>query len=129
MAAIVMPALLLPLLAGCGAAEASCEKTYEELTLSVPGVITADVTCVRRFGDERQGGTVTVEASTEKEAIAIMEDVLRAYAASPDLQHAEVPRFSFWSEDSTIGVGPDDLDFNGRASLRNIREHYGIEPE
>ncbi|WP_277211442.1 hypothetical protein [Isoptericola croceus] len=128
MAAIVMPALLLPLLAGCGAAEASCEKTYEELTLSVPGVITADVTCVRRFGDEREGGTVTVDASTKQGVVAVMEDVLRAYAASPDLKHAESPYMYFTNKDGSIGTAPTDLGFNGTPSLRNIREHYGIEP-
>jgi len=124
--------LVLPLAAcGTGAgAERDCEQTWEALSESVDGVTAADFECRRSFGDSRQSGTVTVRASTRDEAVALLEDVLRAYAASPDVDDASVLFLDVVTEDGSVTVGPGvlGLGYNGTPAMDEVREHYGIQP-
>ena len=122
--------VVLPV-AGCspgGGAVEECEETLESLSLSVDGVSGADFECHRSFGNDWEKGTVTVAATTQDELVGVMEDVLRTYAASPDLDDASGPSVYFTSEDGGLGAGPGDVGFNGTPSMAQIREHYGIEP-
>ncbi|MFC8923720.1 hypothetical protein [Cellulosimicrobium sp. NPDC057127] len=118
-------------LAGCGTgagAERSCEETLEALTLSVDWVSAAQFECRRSFGDSGEQGEVTVTATTEAEAVAVMEDVLRTYAASAELDDASGPVLVFVTEDGSVTVGPGLLGFNGTPAMSEVREHYGIQP-
>ena len=118
-------------LAGCGlggGAESSCEQTWESLSESVEGVTAADFECRRSFGDSGESGTVTVTASTQEQAVAVMEDALRTFAASAEVDDASGPVLVFVSEDGEITVGPGLLGFNGTPAMSEIREHYGIQP-
>lgn len=122
--------LVLPL-AGCGTgggAESACEETMESITMSVDGVSAAQFECRRSFGNSWEKGSVTVTAATEAEAVTVMEDVLRTYAASAEIDDASGPVLSFESEDGSILVGPTTVGFNGTPAMDEVREHYGIQP-
>lgn len=103
-------------------------QMWESLSESVDGVTAADFECRRSFGDSGQSGTVTVAARTQDEAVASMEDVLRAYAASPDVDDASVLVLDVVTEDDDVTVGPGLLGFNGAPAMYEVREHYGIQP-
>ncbi len=119
------------MLAGCGigaGAERDCEEMWESLSASVDGVIAVDFECRRSFGDSGESGTVTVTASTQEQAVAVMEDALRAFATSAEVDDASGPVLVFVSEDGEIRVGPGLLGFNGTPAMSEVREHYGIQP-
>ncbi|WP_083259754.1 hypothetical protein [Cellulosimicrobium cellulans] len=118
-------------LVGCGTgagAERDCEQMWESLSESVDGVTAADFECRRSFGDSGQKGKVTVAATTQDEAVAMMEATLRAYAASPDVDDASVLNLVVATEDDSVTVGPGLLGFNGAPAMYEVREHYGIQP-
>ncbi|WP_251151333.1 hypothetical protein [Cellulosimicrobium sp. Marseille-Q4280] len=128
-ASLAAAAALALALAACATDSArECERTFTELTMSVDGVADAQFECRRSFGDPSQRGTVTLDQMPRYDAVAVMEDVLRTYAASPDLRDATVPVLSFATQDGTITIGPVMLGFNGAPAIGEIREHYGIEP-
>ncbi|GHE53503.1 hypothetical protein [Streptomyces capitiformicae] len=104
----------------------ACAEDFESVALSVSGVVTADFTCSSSFGNPSEKGTITLDAKTEEEAVAVMESVLRAYAET-DMDNATTPFVDYVSEDGTIAVGPPDAGFNGLPSLRQIRDHYGLQ--
>lgn len=120
--------LALPLAACATDSAAECEQTFTALSMSVDGVTAADFECRRSFGNPGQRGTVTLDATTRDGAATVMQDVLRTYAASPDLRDATVPVLTFTTADGAIVVGPSDVGFNGSPALSEIREHYGIAP-
>lgn len=106
----------------------ACEEAFESAALGVTGVADADFTCSESLGNPEQHGSVILAAQTEDEAKEILHEVLRAFASSDELENATVAYVDYESEDGTIEVHPADLGFNGNPSLRDIREHYGIEP-
>jgi hypothetical protein len=106
----------------------NCEEAFESAALSVTGVTAAEFTCTETLGNPQQEGTVTLEAGDEDEALAILDEVLRAYASSADLDKPMVAYVDYVSEDGTIDVHPGDLGFNGSPSVYDLRRHYGIEP-
>lgn len=116
-------------LAACGGGTArSCEEALTAAATSVDGVVKAEFTCKRSFGNPSQEGSVTIAGTTETAVVAVMEDVLRAFAASAELGDATVVYARFENEDGTISVLPVDAGFNGTPSIRVLREHYGITP-
>lgn len=121
---------MLILLAACGGDDArACEETLTSAARSVDGVVEAEFTCERSFGNPSQKGSVTIEGTTEPAVLAVMEDVLRAFAASADLGDASVVYTQFANEDGTISVVEPQVGFNGTPSIRDLREHYDITPE
>jgi hypothetical protein len=116
-------------LAACGDGGArSCEEALTAAATSVDGVVGAEFTCERSFGNPSQEGSVTIAGTTETAVVAVMEDVLRAFAASAELGDASVVYTQFANEDGTISVHPVQAGFNGTPSIRVLREHYGITP-
>lgn len=116
-------------LTACGGGAArSCEEALTAAATSVDGVVGAEFTCERSFGNPSQKGSVTIASTTETAVLAVMEDVLRAFAAAADLGDASVVYTRFTNEDGTISVHPVDAGFNGTPSIRVLREHYGITP-
>jgi hypothetical protein len=96
--------------------------------MSVPGVASAEWECSEQFGGGWQRADVVVEATTEDEAIAVMDAALRAYAASPDLEDRWGTPQEYVNQDGSIIVGANDLGFNGPPNVGEVREHYGITP-
>lgn len=122
-------AVAVLMLAACGADDArSCEEALTTAARSVDGVVDAEFTCERSFGNPSQKGSVTIEGTTETAVVAVMEDVLRAFAASADLGDASVVYTRFTNEDGTISVAEPLVGFNGTPSIRDLREHYDITP-
>jgi len=95
---------------------------------TVDGVVEAEFTCTRSFGNPSQDGSVTIAGTTESELVVVMEDVLRAFAASTELGDAMVVYADYANEDGTISVLPVLVGFNGTPSISVLREHYGITP-
>jgi hypothetical protein len=121
--------LVVVTLAACGTGSArKCEEALTAAATSVQGVVGAEFTCKRSFGNPSQKGSVTIAGTTETEVAAVMEDVLRAFAASSDLDDASVVYVDFANEDGTISVIEQLVGFNGTPSIGDIREHYGITP-
>lgn len=115
-------------LAACGGSARACEEALTAAAMSVDGVVEAEFTCTRSFGNPSEKGSVTITGTTEPELLAVMEDVLRAFAASTDLGDAMVVYAEYANEDGTISVLPVLVGFNGTPSIRVLREHYGITP-
>jgi ABC-type phosphate transport system substrate-binding protein len=121
--------LVVITLAACGGGSVrKCEEALTSAATSVEGVVGAEFTCKRSFGNPSQTGSVTIAGSTEAEVAAVMEEVLQAFAASPDLSDASVVYVDFANEDGSITVIEKLAGFNGTPSIRDIREHYGITP-
>ncbi|GAB2737814.1 hypothetical protein [Amycolatopsis magusensis] len=117
--------LVVPV-SGCSADR--CEEAFTAVTMSVDGVASATWDCSDQFGGGWQRGDVVIEASDEDGAIEVMDAILRAYAASPDLEDRwSVPQ-EFKTRDRSIIVSAGDLGFNGPPKLREVREHYGVTP-
>ncbi|UJW30308.1 hypothetical protein L3Q67_34625 [Saccharothrix sp. AJ9571] len=121
----VVVGLVVPV-SGCSADR--CEEAFTAVTMSVDGVASATWDCSDQFGGGWQRGDVVIEADSEGKAIEVMDAILRAYAASPDLEDRwSVPQ-KFKTGDPSIIVSAGDLGFNGPPNLREVREHYGITP-
>ena len=128
LAAVVAVALVLPVSA-CSSDDAEgCEAAFTAVATSVDGVSSAEWDCNFGFGGGWVRGDVVVEATTEDEAIAVMDAVLRAFAASPDLKDGWGTPQEYVSEDGSIKVGANDLGFNGPPNVGEVREHYDITP-
>jgi hypothetical protein len=126
----LLAAAMLILLTACGGDDArACEEALTTAARSVDGVVEAEFTCERSFGNPSQKGSVTIEGTTKTAVLAVMEDVLRAFAASPDLGEAMVVYTRFANEDGTISVVEPQAGFNGTPSIGDLREHYDITPE
>ncbi|MBN6038309.1 hypothetical protein JYK18_25820 [Amycolatopsis sp. 195334CR] len=98
------------------------------MTTAVDGVASATWDCSEQFGGGWQRGDVVIEAASEREAVSVIDAIMRAYAASPDLEDGwSVPQ-EFKTHDRSIVVSPKDLGFSGPPTLRQVRAHYGITP-
>lgn len=120
--AVVMPA------SACSSGNADCEDALTAATMSVSGVVSAEWECSDQFGGGWERADVVVEAATEDEAIAVVDEVLQAYAAAPDLEDRWSTPQQYVSEDGSIVVSANDLGFNGPPTVGDVREHYGITP-
>jgi hypothetical protein len=125
--AVVAAALALSASA-CSSSAARCEEEFTAVTMSITGVFSAAFDCSDQFGGGWQRGDVVVEATTEDEAIAVMDAILRAYAASPDIEDRWWTPHEYVNQDGSIIVVANDLGFNGPPNVRVVREHYGITP-
>lgn len=121
--------MVVATLAACGGGSSrACEEALTAAAMSVDGVVGAEFTCTRSFGNPSQKGSVTIAGTTESELVAVMEDVLRAFAASTELGDATVVYTRFANEDGTISVHEVLAGFNGTPSIGVLREHYGSTP-
>jgi hypothetical protein len=125
--AIGAVALLLSVSA-CSSGTAECEEAFAAAATSVSGVVSAEWDCSDQFGGGWQRGDVVIDATTKDEAVAVMDGVLQAIAAAPDLEDSWSTPQEYWNEDQSIGVSPNDLGFNGPPNVGEVREHYGITP-
>ncbi|MFD6140086.1 hypothetical protein [Promicromonospora sp. NPDC060271] len=125
--AIGAVALLLSVSA-CSSGAAECEEAFAAAATSVPGVVSAKWDCSEQFGGGWQRADVVIDATSKEEAVAVMDEVLRAIAAAPDLEDTWSTPQEYWNEDRSVGVGPNELGFNGPPNVGEVREHYGITP-
>lgn len=105
-----------------------CAEAFTETSLAVDGVASAEFDCSDMFGGGWQRGTVVLSASSRDEAIRTVDTLLRAFAAEPRLESRWSTPQEYWNEDRSIGVGPNDLGFNGPPNVGEVREHYGTSP-
>ncbi|MER5227036.1 hypothetical protein [Streptomyces flaveus] len=125
--AVVVAALVLPVSA-CSSGAAKCEEAFTAAAMSVAGVASAKWDCNFSFGGGWVRADVVIEATTEDEAIAVMDEALQAFAASPDLEDGWSTPQEYATEDRSIIVGASDVGFNGPPNVGEVREHYGITP-
>ncbi|WP_410657173.1 hypothetical protein [Amycolatopsis sp. lyj-112] len=126
--AVVVAGSVLPVSACSMGVAAKCEKTFAEVAMSVDGVISAKWDCSEQFGGGWQRADVVIEAADKKEAVAVMDAVLKAFAASPDLEDRWSTPQKYKTQDPSIIVSAGDVGFNGTPQVREVREHYGITP-
>jgi hypothetical protein len=121
-------AAVLPV-AACSSDKAEkCETAFEAAATSVDGVASAQWDCSFQFGGGWIRSDVVLTATTEDEAVAVMEDLLRAFAASPDLEDGWATPQEYGTEDRSIRVGANHAGFNGAPNVGEVREHYDITP-
>lgn len=119
---------VLPVSACSSGRAEECEAAFKAVATSVDGVASAEWDCSDQFGGGWQRGDVVIEATTEDEAIAVMDALLQAFAASPDLEDGWATPQEYGTEDRSIRVGPNHLGFNGPPNVGEVREHYDITP-
>src|SRR3990170_7266667 len=125
--AVVAAALVLSVSA-CSSSAARCEEEFTAVTTSITGVASATFVCSDQFGGGWQRGDVVVEATTEDEAIAVIDELLRAFAASPDLEDGWATPQKYTTEDPSIIVSAGDVGFPAVPNVGEVREHYDITP-
>lgn len=128
MPAVVALAAVLCVPACSADGAARCEEAFTTVATAVDGVATAEWDCSENFGGGWQRGHVVIEASTEAEAVEVMEALLRAFAAAPDLEDGWATPQEYATGDRSIVVGANDAGFNGPPTVGQVREHYGIAP-
>ncbi|MFC3452902.1 hypothetical protein [Amycolatopsis speibonae] len=127
-----LPALLVGFLlpvSGCSTGAVRCEKAFAAAAMSVDGVTSAVWDCSEQFGGGWQRGDVVLEAADKAEATTVMEAVMRAFAASPDIEDRWSTPQEYRTHDRSIVVGAGALGFNGPPRVGEVREHFGITPE
>ena len=125
----VVVAVVLPVSACSSDKAETCEEAFTAAATSVDGVASAEWDCSFQFGGGWVRGDVVLAATTEDEAVAVMEDLLRAFAASPDLEDSWSTPQQYGTEDGSITVSVADLEaFGGVPNVGEVREHYGITP-
>ena len=124
----VVVAVVLPVVA-CSSGEAErCESAFKAVATSVEGVASAEWDCSFQFGGGWQRGDVVIEATTEDEAVAVVDELLRAFAASPDLEDGWSTPQKYTTEDPSIILSAGDVGFPAVPNVGEVREHYGITP-
>lgn len=126
--AVLTAALVLPVSACSSGENDRCAEAFAEAATSVAGVVSAEWECSDNFGGGWQRGDVVVSATTEDEAVEVMDGVLRSIAAAGDLEDTWATPQQYANEDGSIVVGANDLGFNGPPTVGEVREHYGVTP-
>ncbi len=128
----LLPAAVAAVLPGsaCSADRATaCEEAFTAAAATVEGVAAAEWDCSFRFGGGWVRAKVVLAAATEDEAIAVVDELLRAFAASPDLEDGWSTPQEYATDDRSIVVSVKDLEgFGGVPNVGEVREHYGITP-
>ncbi len=118
-------ALAAPLLGG---GSDRCEAVLSRTIGAVEGVTQVAVECSNQFGGGWQRQQVQLAASSPAEAYPIVERVLKALAAEPEVEAAwSTPQVYRLTDGATLS-SLADLGFNGSPSVGQVRDHYGIEP-
>ena len=108
--------------------EERCEEAFTSAAMAVDGVAAAEWDCDFQFGGGWVRSDVVLEPATEEEAIAVVEAVLRAFAASPDLEDGWRTPQEYVIEGSSIRVGANDVGFRGVPNVGEVRAYFGITP-
>lgn len=109
--------------------EEQCEGAFTSVATSVDGVASATWDCNFQFGGGWVRSDVVLEPATEEEAIAVVDALLRAFAASPDLEDGWSTPQEYLVEDSSIVVGAGDVGFTGGVpNVGEVRAEWGITP-
>ena len=109
--------------------EEQCEGAFTSVATSVDGVASATWDCNFQFGGGWVRSDVVLEPATEEEAIAVVDALLRAFAASPDLEDGWGTPQEYVVEDSSIIVSAGDVGFtSGVPNVGEVREEWGITP-
>jgi hypothetical protein len=124
----VVVAAVLPVSACSSGRAERCEAAFKAVATSVEGVASAEWDCSFQFGGGWQRGDVVVEATTEDEAVAVVDELLRAFAASPDIEDGWSTPQKYTTEDPSIIVSAGDAGFPAVPNVGEVREHYGITP-
>ena len=124
----VMAAALVLSVSACSSSAARCEEEFTAVTTSITGVASATFDCSDMFGGGWQRGDVVVEATTEGEAIAVVDAILRAYASSPEIEDRWGTPHEYVNQDGSIIVSAGDVGFPAVPKVREVRERYGITP-
>jgi hypothetical protein len=82
----VVVAAVLPVSACSSDNAEACEEAFTAAASSIDGVASAEWDCNFQFGGGWIRSDIVLEVTTEDEAVAVMEELLRAFAASPDLE-------------------------------------------
>ncbi|MFE7505339.1 hypothetical protein [Promicromonospora sp. NPDC057488] len=125
---VLVTALVLSMTACSPGDAARCEEAFAAAALSVPGVASAEWECSDSFGGGWERADVVLEATTKEEAVETVDAVLRAIAASPDLDDGWQTPQAYPNEDGSIIVSAGDVGFNAVPNVDEVREHYGITP-
>ncbi|RPF20662.1 hypothetical protein [Myceligenerans xiligouense] len=116
-------------LTGCGSGARQCEELYATVIGAVDGVASVDAECSQQFGGGWERVDVHLATNDADGARTIGEEVLKAVAAEPDMEPLWATPRAYYLEDGTEAtIGLRDLGFNGVPTVREVREHYGIEP-
>ena len=115
-------------LTGCSNSDARCESLKTSTALGVTGVVSAEFSCKSSFSGSQERGSVVVNAANREQAVAVMDEVLRAFAAEVAMVPTWRAPSPFTSEDGSIVVGPGDIGFNGLPWVSDLRDHYNIHP-
>ncbi|WBQ04749.1 hypothetical protein [Kribbella sp. CA-293567] len=127
-ATMVVALLLLPFAVACSSKASQCEKAFAAVANSVDGVASAHWDCSEQFGGGWQRGTVVLDVDTKAEAENVMETLLRAFAASPDLLDRWSTPQKYTTQDPAIVVAAGSLGFNGTPRVGEVRARFGITP-
>jgi hypothetical protein len=101
-----------------------CEELLTATALAVDGVVSAQFECSDTFGGGWQRGKVVVRASSEDQAVRVMDALLRAFAAEPRLEPRWATPQEYRNEDGSVVVGARALGFPGVPTIRQVRDHY-----
>ncbi|MEV0894694.1 hypothetical protein [Promicromonospora sp. MEB111] len=110
------------------ARDPDCEELLTATALAVDGVVSARFECSDTFGGGWQRGKVVLRASSQDEAVGIMDALLRAFAAEPRLEPRWATPQEYRNEDGSVVVGARAVGFSGVPTIREVREHYGEGP-
>ena len=86
--------------------------------------MSAQFECSDTFGGGWQRGKVVVRASSEDQAVRVMDALLRAFAAEPRLEPRWATPQEYRNEDGSVVVGARALGFPGVPTIRQVRDHY-----
>jgi hypothetical protein len=124
----VVVAAVLPVSACSSGRAETCEEAFTAAASTVEGVASAKWDCNFQFGGGWVRGDVVLEATTEDEAVTVMDELLRAFAASPDLEDSWSTPQKYTTEDPSIIFSAGDVGFPAVPNVGEIREHYDITP-
>ncbi|MBE1875563.1 hypothetical protein [Myceligenerans pegani] len=129
LAAVSALGLLVAGLAGCAPGTERCTELYSTVIGAVDGVTSVEIDCSEQFGGGWQRVDVQLATDDPDDARAIGEAVLQAIAAEPEMDPQWATPQDYYLEDGTEAtIGLRELGFNGIPTVREVREHYGIEP-
>ncbi|MFG1817810.1 hypothetical protein ACGFIF_28900 [Kribbella sp. NPDC049174] len=129
LAVVLGSALVVLSVTACTSGKASkCEEAFTAAATSVAGVTSAEFDCNFGFGGGWRRGRVVVDAATRDDAVAVMEAVLRAMAASPGLEDSWSTPQEYATENRTIVIAANALGFSAVPTVGQVRARFGITP-
>ncbi|TWD79855.1 hypothetical protein FB561_0921 [Kribbella amoyensis] len=129
MSMVVASVLVLSVPACSPGRVSKCENAYKAATTSVDGVASAEFECSFQFGGGWQRAKVVFEPTTEAKAIVMVDKILRAMAASPDLEDSWGTPQEYATADRSVLVSAGDVGFKaGVPNVGEVRQRFGITP-